>query len=357
MALTWLATIDYVRFAFVCVRYTKGFHRQTATATDVSQPAVALRSLTKRYGDVVGIEDLTLSVERGEAFGLLGPNGAGKSTAIRTILGFQSPTSGEARVFGVDVTDRTAFATVRQRVGHMPGDFDFYGNVTGTTLLDYFGQLKGDQRRDTLLARFPVPVERRIRTYSRGNKQKLAIVQAFMHDPDLVVMDEPTTGLDPTVRQEFRDLLATERDGGTTVLFSSHILSEVGQVCDRVAIVRNGRLAELDSVESLLARQGKLVRAVFEEVPDPDEFDIEGVVDVRAHDGTLELVMTDNYAAVLVRLARRGLQDVEIRESDIEEVFLDYYTDGERGSSAPTLPETTRRQLTGRHADEESTDR
>ncbi|MFC7132121.1 MULTISPECIES: ABC transporter ATP-binding protein [Salinibaculum] len=290
------------------------------------EPAVALRSLTKHYGEVVGIEDLTLTVDHGEAFGFLGPNGAGKSTAIRTLLGFQSPTSGEARVLGTDVTDRRAFTETKRRIGHLPSDFDFYGGATGSSLLDYYGQLKGDDRREEMLARFPVPVDRAVRTYSRGNRQKLAIVQAFMHDPDLLVMDEPTTGLDPMVQHEFRRLLETERDRGKTVVFSSHILGDVGDVCDRVAIVRNGRLVELDSVSALLARAGKLVRAEFDGPPDPAAFDIDGVSDVRVTDeGVLELVVADNYGTVLDRLNRGDLRDVEIREADIEEVFMHYY--------------------------------
>jgi ABC-2 type transport system ATP-binding protein len=304
----------------------------------VSAPALAVRSLTKRYGEVVGIEDLTLTVERGEAFGLLGPNGAGKSTVIRTVLGFQRPTSGEIRLLGRDATDRRELVAAKGEIGHLPSDFDFYGKVTGAALLDYFGQLKGDRRRAELLDRFPVPVDRAIRTYSRGNKQKLAIVQAFMHDPALVVMDEPTTGLDPMVQSEFRDLLAAEREAGTTVVFSTHILREIRQVCDRVAIVRNGRLAALDSVDALVAERGKFVRATFDDPPDPDAFAIEGVHDVRARpDGTLELVATGNYDRLLDRLARAGLRDVEIREADVEEVFMRYYErdDAERARSPP----------------------
>lgn len=301
----------------------------------MAAPAVALRSLTKRYGEVVGVEDVTFTVDHGEAFGLVGPNGAGKSTVIRTLLGLQSPTSGEVRVLGTDVTDRDAFTGIKGRLGHLPSEFDFYGGVTGTALLDYYGRLKGDQRREELLDRFPVPVDRATGTYSRGNKQKLAIVQAFMHDPDLVVMDEPTTGLDPMVQSAFRDLLESERDGGTTVVFSSHILREVRQVCDRVAIVRDGRLVELDAVDSLLARRGKLIRAEFDRAPDPETFAVDGVHDVRVRDGTVELVATGDVGAVFDRLHRPGLRDLEIREADIEDVFMRYY----ESASPATAPD------------------
>ena len=288
------------------------------------EPAVVTRSLTKRYGEVVGIEDLTLTVERGEVLGLLGPNGAGKSTAIRTLLGFQSPTSGGASLLGTDVTDRRAFTETRAAVGYLPSDFEFYGSVTGSTVLDYYGRLKGDERREELLERFPVPADRPVKTYSRGNKQKLAIVQAFMHDPELVVMDEPTTGLDPMVQSEFRALVEAERDAGKTVLFSSHILGEVRQVCDRVAIVRGGRLVECAPVEELLARPGKLVRATFRDPPDPADFDGPGVTDLRVHGDTVEFVATD-ATGLLDRLGRADPVDVEIREADIETVFMRYY--------------------------------
>ena len=157
----------------------------------VSRP-IELDSLTKYYGDVRGVEDLTFSVDRGETFGFLGPNGAGKSTAIRLLLGLLKPTDGTASLFGATVSDRNELRTVKARLGYLPSDVTFYSRVTGREVLDHFGQLRGEKRREELLERFPVPIDRPVTTYSSGNEQKLAIVAAFMHEPDLAIMDEPS---------------------------------------------------------------------------------------------------------------------------------------------------------------------
>ncbi|SEO23202.1 ABC-2 type transport system ATP-binding protein [Halogranum amylolyticum] len=292
-----------------------------------ASPAIELSGLTKYYGDVCGIEDLTLTVDRGEIFGFLGPNGAGKSTAIRTFLGFLRPTAGEAYLLGTPVSDRRALIEVKREIGHIPGDFAFYDSLTGRRHLDYFERLRGGDRREELERLFPAPFDRKVRTYSRGNRQKLAIVQAFMHDPTLVVMDEPTAGLDPLVQQTFYEFLEAERDRGVTTLFSSHVLSEVRRVCDRVAVIRNGRLAAVEEIDALLRKSGKVVRASLAERPPVESFDLPGVVRGEYESGgVLRLVVNGGYDELLDRLAGYTVEDVEIREASLEDVFMHFYT-------------------------------
>ncbi|CQR51210.1 MULTISPECIES: ABC transporter ATP-binding protein [Haloferax] len=295
----------------------------------MSVPAIDIDGLTKFYGDVRGVEELSLSVPEGELFGFLGPNGAGKSTTIRLLLGLLKPTDGTARILGVPVDDRDSFLDVLGRVGHIPGDPRFYDDVSGRKTLDYFAGLSGDDRRDELLDRFPVPLDRPVRAYSRGNRQKLAIVQAFMHDPRVVVMDEPTSGLDPLVQQEFYEFLREERDRGVTVFFSTHILGEVREVCDRVAIIRDGRLVAVEDIDDLLARSGKVVSVRSPDAIDLADFEFPETIDARIEpDGSLRLVTSGNYDALVDALDGYRVDDLEVRETAIEDVFMHFYDEG-----------------------------
>jgi ABC-2 type transport system ATP-binding protein len=303
-------------------------------------PAIELSGLTKYYGDIRGIEELTLSVDHGEVFGFLGPNGAGKSTAIRTLLGFLAPTSGSATLLGHRITDRRARLAVLSEVGYLPSDVAFYDGVTGRRLLDYLQSLRGGERRAELEARFPAPFDRRIETYSRGNRQKLGLVQAFMHDPSLVVMDEPTSGLDPIMQNAFYDFLDAERDRGVTALFSSHVLSEVRRVCDRVAVIRDGRLVTVEAIDDLLEKSGKVVTVALAESPPPETFAVDGVANVErldAGDGDenrYRLLVTANYDGLLAVLTRYHVHDIEIRETSLDDVFLHFYTDDADGTGS-----------------------
>ena len=288
-------------------------------------PVVETEGLTKYYGDVRGVEDLDLAVAPGEVFGFLGPNGAGKSTTIRLLLGLLSPTSGAARLLGEDVTDRAALRAVKRQLGYIPDDAAFYDRMTGDRLLDYFARLRSAERREEIYERFPFPRDRPIREYSRGNRQKLAIVQAFMHDPDLLVMDEPTSGLDPLLQNEFYELLEAERERGKTVFFSSHILSEVRRMCDRVAVIRDGRLVTVEDIETLLEKSGKVVTASLAESPDPSAFEFEGVSRASVEDGTYTLIITGNYDGLIDRLDDYTVRDLSIRETSLEDVFMHFY--------------------------------
>jgi len=286
---------------------------------------IEVRGLTKAYGDTLANDHLDFSIEAGEIFGYLGPNGAGKSTTIRQLMGFQAPTEGTATVFGHDVRDDRALRQAKARIGFLPGEPAFTPAVTGRELLAYQAELKGDERRDELLDLFTPPLDRPIREYSTGNKQMLAIVQAFMHDPDLLIMDEPTSGLDPLKQEAFHEFLRAERACGKTVFFSSHILGEVRRVCDRVGIIRDGRLITVEQVDELLARGGKQVRLHAEAPLSEAEFDVEGVVGFETEGREARFTFTGDYNDLFAALADRRIVDVEIDEPPIEEVFMHFY--------------------------------
>ena len=307
-------------------------------------PVIHTDGLTKYYGDVRGVEDLSLAVEEGEVFGFLGPNGAGKTTAIRTLMGFQSPTNGTATVLDADITDAPALRAARANIGYLPSEPGFNENVTGRRLLEYHGSLRGDVRSDEMLELFHPPLDRKVGEYSRGNKQMLAIIMAFMHDPDLVIMDEPTSGLDPLKQEEFLEFVRAEQDRGKTFFFSSHILSEVRKVCDRIGIIRDGRLVELEDVASLIDRSGKTVRANIGGSITAAEFDIDGAHDVTVSGGSeptgdapeadggedatsVSFTYTGAYEPLLRHLLDYELLDLSIEEAPLEDVFMRFYSE------------------------------
>jgi ABC-2 type transport system ATP-binding protein len=304
-------------------------------------PPIETNGLTKYYGDVRGVEDLSFAVEEGEVFGFLGPNGAGKTTTIRTLMGFMSPTDGTATVLGADIKDAPALRAVRADVGYLPSEPSFDESVTGRRLLDYHGALRGDVRSDEMLELFDPPLDRKVREYSRGNKQMLAIVMAFMHDPDVLIMDEPTSGLDPLKQEELLAFIRSEQERGKTFFFSSHILSEVRKVCDRVAIIRDGHLVELEDVESLLDRSGKIVRARLGGDIDATALSLDGVHDVEiSGDGTgadggdstgpdaattVSFTYTGSYEPLLRELLAYDILELSIEEAPLEDVFMRFY--------------------------------
>jgi len=302
--------------------------------------AIEVEGLTKAYGELLANDDVTFSVAEGEVFGYLGPNGAGKTTTIRTLLGFQSPTEGSATVLGHDVTDEPELIAAKRRVGYLPASPAFDETVTGREVLDFHESVKGGSRRGDLLDVFDPPLSRPIREYSTGNVQKLGIVQAFMHDPDLVIMDEPTSGLDPLMQREFNEHLRAETERGLTALLSSHVLSEVRRVCDRVGILRAGRLATTERVADLLGRTGKVVRAHVAGAHDPAAFDLPGAHDVtcstmrgygdRDADGPVTEVTftyTGEVDALVERLGAFHFLDLAVEEAPLEDVFMRFYGD------------------------------
>ena len=280
--------------------------------------------LTKTYGRHRGIVDLDLTVDAGETFGFLGPNGAGKTTTIRLLLDLIRPTSGRARVFGIESTvDPVA---IHRRIGYLPGEFALFDRLTGGQTAEYYGNLRGgvDRRwQAELIERFDLDPSRRYREYSKGNKQKVGLVIALQHRPELLILDEPTAGLDPLVQRTFFRLVREAVAGGATVFLSSHILDEVERTCDRVAIVRDGRLVRVDRVAALRELAHHQVDLRFGQPVPASEFQaIPGVSDVVTEDGHVHLRMAGDLGPLVVVAARHGVIDLASREPTLEETFL-----------------------------------
>jgi ABC-2 type transport system ATP-binding protein len=288
---------------------------------------IELEQLTKIYGSHRGIVDLDLTVNEGEAFGFLGPNGAGKTTTIRTILDHIHPTSGRARVFGIDTTlDPVA---IHRRIGYLPGEFVLYNNLTGGQTLEYFANLRGGVDKlyqQDLIARLDVDPSRKFREYSKGNKQKIGLIIALQHRPELLLLDEPTSGLDPLVQQEFYGVIREAKAQGRTVFLSSHILSEVEKTCDRVAIIRDGRLARVDRTAALRDLAHHQVELVFTDTVPVEAFrSLAGVSDVVAEDHILRMRVAGSMTPLVQAAARYELADFVSREPSLEETFLAEY--------------------------------
>jgi ABC-2 type transport system ATP-binding protein len=283
--------------------------------------------LTKSYGTHRGIVDVDLAVQQGEIYGFLGPNGAGKTTTIRLLVDLIRPTSGRAFVFGIETTvDPVA---IHRRIGYLPGEFALFDRLTGGQTIDYFANLRGGvdraYQRD-IVERLDLDPSRRYREYSKGNKQKVGLVVALQHRPDLLILDEPTSGLDPLVQQSFFELLRATVAEGRTAFLSSHILGEVEKTCDRVAIVRDGRIVAVDRVEALRDLAHHQVELTFRAPVAPSGFaDLPGVSDVVATPDGLRMRVTGSIAPVVEAAAGRGLIDFEIREPGLEETFLAHY--------------------------------
>lgn len=298
--------------------------------TDSStMPPIEVDDLSKDYGSVLANDSLSFTVEEGEIFGFLGPNGSGKSTTIRLLLGLLKPTSGTASILGADIHDEAAMIEAKQRIGYLPDHLGFNEEVTGSEVLDYHASMKGDSRVDELLEIFTPPLDRPIREYSTGNKRMLGLIQAFMHDPDLVLMDEPTSGLDPLKQEEFNEFVRNERQHGTTVFFSSHVLSEVRRICDRVGIIREGRLIELEDIETLMKQGGKRVRVHTTDEAVTRLETLDGVVDATPFPDGVQFIYTGEYNTLIRELAKYDIRDVDIGEPPIEDVFIHYYGTGE----------------------------
>ena len=290
-------------------------------------PAIAATGLSKDYGSGRGLFALDLEVEPGEIFGFLGPNGAGKSTTMRLLLDLIRPTSGSARVLGLDT--RTESLEIRRRVGFLPGDLALHPKLTGRALLDHLAQLRGgvDPRvRDSLAERFDADLDRPIRQLSTGNRQKLGLIQAFMHEPELLILDEPIAGLDPLVQQSFHAFLGEVSAEGRTVFLSSHTLSEVERVTHRLAILRRGRLVVVDSLENLRRVAVQRLEIEFGDDVDPAEFRaLPGVAEVDASGRTLTIGFEGSADAVVKVAAAHEVVAIRPREGDLEDIFLRYF--------------------------------
>jgi ABC-2 type transport system ATP-binding protein len=297
---------------------------------------IATNGLTKHYGKVQALVDLTLDVRAGQIFGFLGPNGAGKSTMIRTLLGFLHPTQGSATVLGLDVT--TDSVEIRRRIGYLPGGIALYDSLSGKDALDYLVDLQGREpvRRDELSERLQMPaavLKRRVRDYSRGMRQKLGVIQALQHDPELAILDEPTEGLDPLMQHAFYAILDDLRAQGRTIFFSSHVLSEVERLCDRVAIIRAGHLMALQHVDELLARRKRKVELRWRGAA-PDLSGIPGIADVVIKGDVMRATLLGEVAPFVRAIASPSLEDLTIEPARLEEAFLEYYAGDEASEEA-----------------------
>ncbi len=301
-------------------------------------PAIRIEGLSKDYGDGRGLFDLDLEVQQGEILGFLGPNGAGKSTTMRLLLDLIRPTSGAARVLGLD-SHRDSLE-LRRRIGYLPGDFALQPRLSGAESLAYLAELRGDVN-DVLLRslaqRFKADLERPVRELSTGNRQKIGLIQAFMHEPELLILDEPIAGLDPLVQQSFHALLAEVRDEGRTVFLSSHTLSEVERVAERVAVLRQGRLVVVDSLDDLRSIAVQRLEIEFADHAPAAEFrGLDGVREVDAKDRHLTVAFEGSADAIVKAAAAHEVRAIRSRDDDLEEIFLRYYRDdgGDRADQA-----------------------
>jgi ABC-2 type transport system ATP-binding protein len=296
------------------------------------QPAIRTEGLTKHYGDVEALIDLDLEIERGEIFGFLGPNGAGKTTMIRTILDEIRPTAGRAWIVGLDTHEDSV--EIRSYIGYVPGDLAMYPNLTGRDTLTYFANLRGGVDWDyanSLADRLDADLSRKVGDLSSGNRQKVGLIQAFMNKPEVLIMDEPSSGLDPLVQREFQKLLREVTANGSTVFLSSHTLSEVQRVADRVGIIRHGKLIAVEAVSDLRSKGIRSVELFFETSVDAAVFEpLPGVRDVTVQNHHVTLSFSGKMETLIKTVTDQyTLVDISTHEADLEEIFLTYYRDEE----------------------------
>ncbi|MFY1651373.1 ATP-binding cassette domain-containing protein [Solwaraspora sp. WMMB762] len=300
----------------------------------MADPAIRTEQLIKTYGRNRGLTGLDLQVETAEVYGFLGPNGAGKSTTIRLLLDLIRPTSGTVRVLGLD--PHADGVPLRRRIGYLAGDFIVDGRQTGHELLTYLGNLRGGvpkARIAELADRLDLDLGRRIKGLSKGNRQKVGVVQAFMHSPELLILDEPTSGLDPFLQQEFVAMVREAKAAGQTVFMSSHVMSEVQQTADRVGIIRDGRLITVERVEDLRERAVRRIEIVFDAPVSADEFAaVPGLSDVTVNGARLSCRLDGRADPLIKAASRHTVVSFLAEEPDLEDLFFTYYerteTDG-----------------------------
>jgi ABC-2 type transport system ATP-binding protein len=288
-------------------------------------PAIRTEGLTKRYGHVDALSGLDLEIAQGEVVGYLGPNGAGKTTTIRLLLGLARPTSGRAEIFGLDCQRQTVDA--HRRLAYVPGEANLWPSLTGEETLHLLGRVQGKvdtAYREVLIDRFDLDVSKKVRAYSKGNRQKVLLVAALMTRPDLLLLDEPTSGLDPLMEQAFRHSVQEARDAGQTVFLSSHILSEVEALCDRVGILREGRLVEMGTLVEMRHLSAVTVEAVFDATP-PDLTRVAGVKRAVVDGHHVHLEVQGPIEPLVDALGGTGVRQLLSREPSLEELFLAHY--------------------------------
>lgn len=290
--------------------------------------AIRTQALAKRYRSRPALRGIDLAVPSNVVFGYLGPNGAGKTTTIRILAGLLRPTSGRAEILGVDaIRDRER---AQRLIGYLPGDFVAYPNLTGEQYLRYLGNLRGGIDRSVVAAlsdRLALDLDARVGALSHGNRQKLGIVQAFMHEPAVLILDEPTSGLDPLAQRVFLDMVREARDAGRTVFLSSHVLSEVEAVADVIAMLRDGELIVVETVETLKSRAQRRIDLTFDCPPPAAQLRaLASVRSVETVGQSLHVVVTGSTAEMFDEAARYGICQVTTHEPDLEEIFMTYYS-------------------------------
>lgn len=286
---------------------------------------IEIKNLTKYYGKVKGIEDVSFTIEEGEIFGFIGPNGAGKSTTIRTLLGLIFPTKGSANIFGKDCIKYGP--EIRKDIGYLPSEVFYYDKMKVKDLLNYsasFYKKDCSQRIKELADIMELDLSRRIEDLSYGNKKKVGIVQGLLHSPKLIILDEPTSGLDPLMQQKFFDIIAEENKNGATVFFSSHILAEVQQLCNRVAIIKDGSIVRVEQIAALREDNYKKITIRGKDIKEED-FVMEGCTEVKLNQDELKFYYKGDINTMTKAISSKEVKDLLIEEPTLEEIFMHYY--------------------------------
>jgi ABC-2 type transport system ATP-binding protein len=300
------------------------------------EPVIVIDKLQKSYGKVQAVRGISMSVERGEIFGFLGPNGAGKTTTIRCMLDVIRPSAGTIRVLGLDA--QRDKMELHKRIGYIPGDVRLPGKMTGKQVIDYFSRLQGLEPvlLDDLVARFDVEIKRPMKGYSKGMRQKIGIVLGFMCDPDVLILDEPSSGLDPLLQRTFNEFLLEEQARGKTIFMSSHIMSDVEKVCQRVAVIRQGELVTVEEVEKLREKAGQRVTVEFGDTVTPEELArIPGVsmVSKNNNNSSYHFNISGNMDPLIKALSHHEVVRLNAEEAPLEEVFLKFYEEPEKATT------------------------
>ena len=291
---------------------------------------IEINNLTKTYGKARGITDVSFNVEEGEIFGFIGPNGAGKSTTIRTLLSLIYPTSGSAKIFGKDCI--VFGPEIKKEIGYLPSEVFYYDNMKVIDLLKYsasFYKKDCSQRIKELAAVMDLDLNKKIDDLSYGNKKKVGIVQGLLHEPKLIMLDEPTSGLDPLMQQKFFDLLKEENKKGATILFSSHVLSEVQKMCERVAIIKEGKIIKIEKISDLKENNFKNFEVETISKIDNDYFNISGVTNLRVTNNSTSFLFKGNINLIMQKISAIEITNLWIEEPHLEDVFMHYYEKGE----------------------------
>lgn len=296
----------------------------------IQVPAIEIVQLHKAYGTIQAVKGISMSVERGEIFGFLGPNGAGKTTTIRCMLDVIRPSAGSIRILGLDAQRDTM--ALHQRIGYLPGDVRLPGDMTGRQVINYFSRLQGREPvlLDKLVSLFDVEMKRPLKGYSKGMRQKIGVVLAFMCDPEVLILDEPTSGLDPLLQRTFNDFLLEEQARGKTIFMSSHIMSDVEKICQRVAVIRKGELVTLEKVETLRQKAGQRIIVEFGDRVSADELSrIPGVSNVSTTNGSYHFNISGSMDPLIKALSQHNVIRLQAEEAPLEEVFLKFYEESQ----------------------------